>query len=1533
MTSDARKTKAELIEELNRLREKVREDPSRHLAEWAPRPYHCLDAEARVVEVNQAWLNLLGYREDEVLGHWIGDFMDEESRARLEETYPVFLEEGEVNDLEDVYYRRDGTRIVLSLDSKVEQTPDGPIAHTALHDITDMRRARESLAESERRLRGLFESNGDGIIYADVSGYIQNVNSSMCLMLGRTEDELVGKHIGDITSRGDREQEKAFFREQILSGKWCAKYRKKYLHADGHLVPASVRVWADLDEAGDPKGAWALVRDLTDSLEAQAQAARSRELYRLLADNAEGIIWTVNNDLEYTYVSPSVYDLRGVRPEDLIGRNALESMTPESRAKVSRQYWRVIAAEAAGEEVEPQQAEAELLCPDGSTVWVEVQIRILRNQDGERVGFMGSTRNISERKRMELLVRESERSLRTLLEATEDAVGLFSKDGDILSINSNMASLLHRDAKRGQAGSFVEFLPPEVAEKWTATLRRTVDTGRITSIQSVQDGRVFDTVIYPVADETGYIERVAAYAKDVTERIQAEEALKKSEAQYRRIVETVNEGIIGLDADQQVTFVNQRTADFLGYSVAEMLGRRVTDFLLPEERELQEARFHRRASGEQDRYERRFVRRDGEVVWAMVSAAPIKGENGEFIGVFAMVADITESKLAEERRRESEARYRHIFESAVEGLYQSTPEGKFISVNPSLASILGFESPEQVIEEVSDIASQLFVEAEGREKMKRQLREHGAIHDYEVQFRRRDGEILWISINAQLVQDEDGNPVMFEGSVVDISERKRTGEALRLTQFSVDYSPIAIYWIDERGRVVYANESACDSLGHSAEEMREMTLADIDVGNDLEDWDRFWKRQSKNRIGRFETRHRRRDGSTFPVGVTSHFRRYGDVDYLFAYVYDLTERDKAEDALRRGRELLDEVQRISRTGGWEIDLTAGKVQWTENHYRLHGMSSSEAPPMVKEFTERCVHPEDGEAFREKIRIVKRDRIPQEFEYRAVLPDGKEAFLEGMAIPELNKAGDVVRVFGATRDVTRERQAARDLKLSHERLLTILDGIDADIYVSGIENHEVLFMNAHMRQAFGSHPGDMPCHEFFMGEPEQCSYCPKSRLLDENGHAVETLVTERFDPKTNRWHLNHDRAIRWLEGEMVHMHMAADITDIKTMSESLRVAMAEAEAANLAKNEFLANMSHEIRTPLNGLLGMLQLLQLTDLVEEQRDYLNTAMNSGRSLLQILNDILDLSKVESGKLELEAGEFELGEVLDSVVSVFRYHAESRGLEMSWKIDESLPRHFVADKGRLRQILFNLLGNATKFTESGRIEVEAYPLSSPGPDGRTRLFFSVSDTGIGIPENKIGAVFDPFTQVDGSSTRKYQGTGLGLGIVRRLVTLMGGNVSMTSREGEGTVVAFTMLAEPVDQQKREAALGQVCVDGASFSILVAEDERVNQTVVKRLLGKLGHEALCVETGEMALKMLREKSFDCVLMDIQMPGLDGMETTRIIREEMGLDLPVVALTAHAMKGDRDRFLEAGMNGYVAKPFDMAELEAELLRVMGRCR
>ncbi|XXJ18113.1 PAS domain S-box protein [Desulfovibrio caledoniensis] len=994
--------------------------------------------------------------------------------------------------------------------------------------------------------KGLCDALGDGVVKTDAKGFILEANPAFCKLLGRKRGELLGRTVLDFTPENERRRERETIRSLLKSGRSSHEFEKGLITGDGRELLVRVNCWLQRDGSGEPSALWGIFRDVTDRRTAEKMARESLEKYRFLAENAADVIWTMDNDCRYTYVSPSVKRVRGYTPEEMIGMRADEAVAPDSLL-ASRKAWEEADADGRADAAATIRLEMRFRKKDGAEVWGESMARRLWDEDGNAVGYIGTTRDITGRKRIEERLRTSEQFLQAMINATEDSVGLFKVDGTVLAMNRNMARFLGlpREADAGQ--SVFDFIPEGLRPTVRNAFARVAEARAPMTEQVVWSGRILDGVIYPVVDGDEAT-AIAVYGRDVTEARFAEEARKKTQEQYRLIVETANEGILGLDANQVITYANRIVADFFGCRVEEVIGRSLLDFVAPADWEDNLRRIEDKLLIRRERYERRFLRKDGVEVWGMVSSTPLMAEDGRLLGAFAMIADITEVKQA-----------------------------------------------------------------------------------------------------------------------------------------------------------------------------------------------------------------------------------------------------------------------------------------------------------------------------------------------------------------------------------------------HERLLNILDGISADIYVSDFESNEVLFMNAGMSNFYGPIEEGMPCHKTIRNLDRRCPSCPKEKLVDENGEPVDTLVSERFYEGRGRWHLTHDRAIRWLEDRLVHMHMAADITELKTMAAELEKAMTKAEAASLAKNEFLANMSHEIRTPLNGLLGMLQLMQLSELEPTQRDYLETALNSGRSLLQVLNDILDLSKVESGKLELESIPFELGEVLDQVVSTFRHSVEERGVAMRWEIDEGLARHFVADKGRLRQILFNLVGNAVKFTESGSIEVRAHPLESGARDGGIQLLFEVADTGIGIPRDKVDAVFDPFTQVDGSSTRKYQGTGLGLGIVRRLVQLMGGSISVDTEEGGGTTIYFTIRARAAEQPDDPAGVPLAVSGNGGLSILVAEDERVNRVVVQRILEKLGHRAVCVGSGEEAIKALRGQSFDVFLSDIQMPGLDGVATTKVIRGDLGLDIPVIALTAHAMQGDRDRFIEAGMNGYVSKPFEIDRLQQEIERVMDR--
>ncbi len=413
----------------------------------------------------------------------------------------------------------------------------------------------------------------------------------------------------------------------------------------------------------------------------------------------------------------------------------------------------------------------------------------------------------------------------------------------------------------------------------------------------------------------------------------------------------------------------------------------------------------------------------------------------------------------------------------------------------------------------------------------------------------------------------------------------------------------------------------------------------------------------------------------------------------------------------------------------------------------------------------------------------------------------------------------------------------------------------------------------------------------------------------------------------KWILDRGKTVEWDDRgnptRMIGTH--TDMTERKALERSLIEAKEAAETANRTKSEFLANMSHEIRTPLNGILGMLQLIKLTDRRDEQLQYVDIATQSSRRLAKLLADILDLSRIEVGRLDIAHEPFEFTDTMTSMVHLFIPAAEQKGLRLDLNLEPGLPSRLCGDPLRLQQILSNLIGNAIKFTNSGGVTITATPLP-PKHAPRFRVLFSVTDTGIGISDSDLRKLFVPFTQAESHNRRGFQGAGLGLSISKRLVTLLGGTMAVTSEPGQGTTfyccIPFALPESDTHTEGREALVITI----PRLRVLVVEDDKVSQLSLVKILQEFAFEATAVENGLQALDILRIRPFDIVLMDIQLPLMDGVEATRAIRRgEVGEDkkhIPIIALTAYAMAGDRESFLAAGMNDYIAKPVDMETLQ-----------
>jgi len=443
------------------------------------------------------------------------------------------------------------------------------------------------------------------------------------------------------------------------------------------------------------------------------------------------------------------------------------------------------------------------------------------------------------------------------------------------------------------------------------------------------------------------------------------------------------------------------------------------------------------------------------------------------------------------------------------------------------------------------------------------------------------------------------------------------------------------------------------------------------------------------------------------------------------------------------------------------------------------------------------------------------------------------------------------------------------------------------------------------------------------------------LIAQLGQTEQLLILKKpFDSAevvqlasalTEKWYLSKQARLKHKELERI---VEQRTQQLEQANSGLTIALEQAERADKAKSQFLANMSHEIRTPLNAIIGFSDILADEDLTEQEREYVNIIRNCGRELLVLIDDILDFSMIEANKLETEITSCSLGNLLNGIESLMQPKAVEKGLEFKVAESAGLPSQICTDPVRLRQCLINLVSNAIKFTEQGRVYVN---VSVQEEDGELYIHFEVEDTGIGIPLDKQDSIFEVFTQVDGSHSRKYRGSGLGLAISKRLAGILGGQLTVRSREGKGSIFSL-VLPVGVDVRKQpfldrhnlaeELRAEQAKSPGPTFSgqVLVAEDVLTNQVLMKSLLKRMGLEVTIAEDGDEAVQKVATGSFDLILMDVQMPKINGLEATRALRK-MGIATPIVALTAHAMKGDDSRCIKAGCDDYLSKPIDRQKL------------
>lgn len=744
-------------------------------------------------------------------------------------------------------------------------------------------------------------------------------------------------------------------------------------------------------------------------------------------------------------------------------------------------------------------------------------------------------------------------------------------------------------------------------------------------------------------------------------------------------------------------------------------------------------------------------------------------------------------------------------------------------------------------------------------------------------------------------------------------------EAQRFLAAIVEHSEDAIIGCTPDGIIVSWNQAAQRLFGYSAKEIVGQSIVKLTINEAMP-------------VANATIQRMRRGQSVLPFdgfGVTKDGRRIeiscsafpvknadGTMMGVATIIRDIGERKRAEEA----RALVAAVVEFTEEGIVAVSRDKKVLSWNRGAEAIYGFSAQEI--LGKSVFSTIIPPERQEEYARYFSRILAGETLVRFESERHRGDNTRVDVSLTYCPVKNQHGEVIAVSAIVRDITQAKATRQALHESEERYRLLFERNLAGVFRCSPQGIFLEYNDAGARILGYDKGSDLvgrPATDIFFDHADKTA---SDQRMAEHGTASNQEMCMRRKDGSSVWVMANTSMLRGRTGTEIEGTFV-DITLLKQAEEQLRLAKDAAEAANRAKSEFLANVSHEIRTPMNGVIGMIDLALDTDLTPEQRDYLATIKSSSAALLEIINDILDFSKIEAHKLELERVPFSVEELVRTTVKEFSVQARNKRLSLQCDFSADLPELSIGDPVRLRQILMNLVGNAVKFTHRGEIIVRVVRLVDD------TLQFSVRDTGIGVSPEKQKSIFEAFVQADTSSTRKYGGTGLGLAIVSQLVGLMQGRIWLESKPGVGSTFYFTArfgtaTAAAITHEIQPREEHAKAEPTRKLHILIADDNPINQRLAKSLLAKQGHSTVTVGSGREALAALQQQDFDLVLMDVQMPDLDGFETTKAIRTQEQISkkhLPIVAMTAHAMSGDRERCLAAGMDSYVTKPVDATKL------------
>ncbi len=1320
-------------------------------------------------DANKQMELLTGFTRDELIGTPFKEYFADSKLA--EEGIKLVLSQGRVTNYELTALSKDGRKTIVSYNASTYVDADGKLQgiYAAARDITDQKNLEEQLRESHLYNRGLIEASVDGLITVDPDGLISDVNARMCQMTGYSREELLGTPFADYFL--DTEHAKAGVKETFTKG-IVTDYVLTLSTRDNIQLRVSFNASVFRDNEGVIKGIFASARDITEQSRLQTQLSEERAYNRgLIEASLDGLI-TVDPMLNITDVNETMCRMSGYTRDELIGSPFQNYFT---NPKYAAEGVRLTLDKGA-----VTNYELTLKPRTGPERLVSFNAAIFKDQTSEVRGIFASARDITEQAQLQNQLGNERTYNRGLIEASVDGLVTDDESMKITDVNETMCRMVGRRRNQLIDSKFPEYFVENdrAAEGVKLTFKEGSVTNYVLTLLAA-DGRQipvsFNAAIFK--DKAGDVRGIFASARDVTAQKTLEEKLQAQQTYTRSLIESNIDALMTTDSLGYITDINQQTEFLTGYNRDELIGTAFKDFYTDPDRATKGIQEVLR-EGKVTNYELTAKNKDGKETVVSYNATTFYDRDGKMQGVFAAARDVTEQKTLEKQLREQQSYSRGLIESSVDGLITVDLGGIITDLNDRMCQMTGYSRAELIGTQFSDY----FTDSENARQGIQLTLENGFVTEYALTLIARTRRQLQVSFNASVFNDASGEVKGIFASARDITDRVRLEEQLREQQTYlrglIESSVDGLITVDPEGFITDVNEQMCRMTGYLRDEL--IGSAFKKYFTDPESAELGVKRTfAKGVVTNYELVLKTKTGRKATVSFNASIFRGGDerIQGIFASARDISEQARLQLQLTEQQAYNRSLIEASADALFAIAPDGAITDVNEEATRLTGYSRKHL--INSKFSEYFTEPD--RASQGVGKTLAESRVLG-YELTLITRQGRRITVSFNAGIFTDASGIPLGVLAGARDITEQKNLEQQLRYQQFYTRSLIES-NIDALMTTDPLGIITDMNQQMENLTGYSREELigtPFKSYFTN-PAHAEQGIKQVL--ENGNVTNyELIAQHKNGKRTVVSYNattfYDKEKK-LQGVFA---AARDVTERKQFEESL-------QEANRMKSEFLANMSHELRTPLNGIIGFSELMidgKAGKLAAKQSEYLNDIHNSGKHLLQLINDVLDLAKVESGKMEMYPEKFSVKKSIEEVTNVVSPLAKHKNISINIDIIKEL-EDVKIDKQKFKQILYNLMSNSVKFTDDGgRINISGYLHDD------NQFCIKVADTGIGIKKEDFSKLFYEFQQIDSGMARKYQGTGLGLALTKKIIEFQRGKVEVESEYGKGSTFTVTLPVE---------------------------------------------------------------------------------------------------------------------------------------------